>query len=136
MKALTDMHPESPSSRLVCKGIEPAGPAVEIVVDGRPVAALEGESVAAALTAAGVQTMRATPAGGGRGLYCGMGACFECRVTIDGRPGQRACLATVKPGMQVATGFQPVETTGSPTARSATPVPTFSTQPALSCPRM
>ncbi|MCX7160163.1 MAG: (2Fe-2S)-binding protein, partial [Proteobacteria bacterium] len=102
------MNPVSPPLRLVRKGIEEAAPAVEILVDGRPVAALAGESVAAALAAAGVQTLRSTPAGGGRGLYCGMGACFECRVTIDGRPGQRACLASVKPGMQVSTGHQPV----------------------------
>lgn len=113
------MNPVSPPLRLVRKGIEEAAPAVEILVDGRPVAALAGESVAAALAAAGVQTLRSTPAGGGRGLYCGMGACFECRVTIDGRPGQRACLASVKPGMQVSTGHQPVESSGSPPAQAA-----------------
>ena len=55
------MNPGSPPLRLVRKGIEEAAPAVEILVDGRPVAALAGESVAAALAAAGVQTLRSTP---------------------------------------------------------------------------
>ena len=113
------MNTGSPQSRLARKGIEPAAPAIEILVDGRPVAAFAGESVAATLAAAGLKTLRATPAGGDRGLYCGMGACFECRVTIDGRPGQRACLASVKPGMQVSTGRQPVETSGVPQVQPA-----------------
>jgi hypothetical protein len=38
-----------------------------------------------------------------RGPVCGMGICFECRVTIDGAPGRRACLERVSPGMRVMT---------------------------------
>ncbi len=106
------MHPESPTLRLQRIGIERAGPPVEIQLDGAPFHALEGESVAAALTAAGKLTLRCSPQGDPRGLYCGMGACFECRVTLDGIPGQRSCLATIKAGMRVATGRQAVETAG------------------------
>jgi hypothetical protein len=63
-------------------------------VDGVEVAAREGETVAATLLAATDW----------RSLYCGMGACFVCTVTIDGVPGRRACLETVRPGMVIETG--------------------------------
>jgi hypothetical protein len=58
--------------------------------------------VAAALTAAGVRAWRTTrrqerP----RGLFCGIGVCFDCLLTIDGRPAQRACLVPVRDGMIV-----------------------------------
>ncbi|OYV74133.1 MAG: hypothetical protein B7Z72_00875 [Gemmatimonadetes bacterium 21-71-4] len=36
-----------------------------------------------------------------------MGVCFECRVTIDGAPHQRACMVTCRPGMSIATGAAP-----------------------------
>jgi sarcosine oxidase subunit alpha len=32
-----------------------------------------------------------------------MGVCQECRVTVDGRPDQRACMTAVRDGMEVAT---------------------------------
>ncbi len=110
MKAAPSIHPGSDALRIPRAGIEQARAPVEILLDGQPTPALEGETVAAALTAAGRIALRRTEHDEPRGLYCGMGACFECRVTIDGVPGQRACLATVKPGMRVATGKQPVET--------------------------
>ncbi|MBM3537365.1 MAG: FAD-dependent oxidoreductase [Alphaproteobacteria bacterium] len=69
--------------------------------DDRLVEGLEGESLAAALTAAGIGAFRRTRKNAARGLWCGMGACFECVVTIDGRPEQRACLAKVSAGMVV-----------------------------------
>lgn len=61
-----------------------------IVVEGVDVPARTGETVAAALLAAGHAA-----------LYCGMGACFVCVVTIDGMPGRRACLECVRPRMRV-----------------------------------
>jgi predicted molibdopterin-dependent oxidoreductase YjgC len=80
-------------------------PLVEIRVDGRPVLAREGESVAAALLAAAVSTFRRSARSGSeRGAYCGMGACFECLVMIDGRPNVQSCLVPVVAGMEVATG--------------------------------
>ena len=77
----------------------PASP-VTVTFDGRALPASEGQSVAAALTAAGVRSWRTTRQGGRpRGLFCGIGVCFDCLLTIDGRPGQRACLVPVRDGM-------------------------------------
>ena len=65
---------------------------MSIDFEGRPVAAIEGETVAAALTAAGITALRRARDGRPRGVFCGMGVCYECLVTVDGRPGQQACL--------------------------------------------
>lgn len=80
------------------------GSEVEILVDGHPVRAYEGESVAAALLAAGRRALRSTPLRGEpRGLYCGIGACFDCVMTVDGEPGVRTCQTPVRAGMRVDT---------------------------------
>ena len=83
--------------------VELAGQAVEFSFDGRAIPAIAGETIAAALAANGIAAIRrfdAAPLGetSWRGLYCGMGACFDCVVTVDGRAGQRACLAKVAGG--------------------------------------
>lgn len=70
-------------------------------MNGAPVPARTGQSLAAALMAAGMHDFRHSPGGHPRGLFCGMGVCFECLVTVDGQPGQRACLIVVASGMQV-----------------------------------
>src|SRR5690242_15810242 len=62
-----------------------------------------GETIAASLAAAGLHATRRTRDDSPRGPYCGMGACFECVVTIDGMPNQRACLTKARPGMAVRT---------------------------------
>jgi predicted molibdopterin-dependent oxidoreductase YjgC len=78
---------------------------VDLVVDGATVPAFEGESVAAALLAAGHRGLRVSPRlGEARGMYCGIGLCFECVLVIDGRPGVRACQTPVRDGMRVGTG--------------------------------
>jgi predicted molibdopterin-dependent oxidoreductase YjgC len=77
---------------------------VTIAVDGRPVPAPEGATVAAALVAAGVSRFRTSVTGSPRGPLCAMGICHECRVTIDGVPHRRACLVEVAPGMRIETG--------------------------------
>ena len=78
------------------------GPEVEILVDGHPVRAFEGESVAAALLAAGRRALRTTARRGEpRGLYCGIGVCFDCVMTIDGQPNVRTCQTPVRAGMRV-----------------------------------
>lgn len=87
--------------RLTHPNIAPSAEAVSITFDGRPIPALPGETVAAALSAGGILAYRRTASGAPRGLWCGMGACFDCLVTIDGRANQRACLAKVAPGMVV-----------------------------------
>ena len=87
--------------RLSHKTIRPAGRPITIQFDGRPIPALEGETIAAALSAAGIVTFRRTVTGAPRGLHCGMGACFDCVVSVDGRIGQRACMTKVADGMVV-----------------------------------
>lgn len=90
-----------PTERRVDDGIQ-RGRAIEILVDGRPVQAFEGESVAAALLAAGKRALRMTARyGAPRGLYCGIGVCFDCIMTIDGRPNVRTCQTPVRAGMRV-----------------------------------
>lgn len=75
---------------------------LRFVLDGRDVEGVEGDTVASALLALGVQTFRRDPATGeARGPFCLIGACFECLVEIDGLPGRRACLTTVRAGMRV-----------------------------------
>jgi aerobic-type carbon monoxide dehydrogenase small subunit (CoxS/CutS family) len=77
--------------------------AVAIEVDGARVDAYPGESLAAALLAAGIRTFRRSRSGAPRGPVCNMGVCFECVVTVDGEPGVRACATTVCEGMRVRT---------------------------------
>ncbi len=78
------------------------GQEIEIVVDGRPVTAYAGETVAAALIANGPFVFRRTvEVGHPRGVYCGIGFCHECRMVIDDVPNVRACVTRVEPGMQV-----------------------------------
>lgn len=88
--------------RQVSPGAVTRGPEVEIIVDGHQVRAHEGESVAAALLAAGRRALRTTDRRGEpRGLYCGIGVCFDCVMTLDGRPGVRTCQTPVRDGMRV-----------------------------------
>jgi D-hydroxyproline dehydrogenase subunit gamma len=80
------------------------GRKISLGVDGQDIEAFEGESVASALLAAGITTLRlshkhAAP----RGLYCGMGVCYECLVTIDGVHARRACITPVEDGMVIET---------------------------------
>lgn len=74
---------------------------MSITVDGRSTVAYEGESVAAALIAEEGLATRTTAGGSPRGVYCGMGFCFDCLVVVDGVPNTRACVTLVGDGMQV-----------------------------------
>jgi predicted molibdopterin-dependent oxidoreductase YjgC len=83
---------------------QPESRTVSLSVDGRPVTAFPGDSVAAALLAAGILACRTTPVSGSpRAPYCMMGVCFECLVTIDGVGSRQACLARVRDGMRIET---------------------------------
>lgn len=80
----------------------PRGVEVRIFVNGKSHKAFEGESVHAALLAAGYRTLRKTaklqrP----RGFFCGMGVCYDCIVTINGIPNQRACMTLVENRMEI-----------------------------------
>lgn len=70
--------------------------------DGRDLRFRPGQSVGAALVAAGVRSWRTTRRQGRpRGIFCGIGVCFDCLLTVDGRPNVRACLVTAREGMDV-----------------------------------
>jgi aerobic-type carbon monoxide dehydrogenase small subunit (CoxS/CutS family) len=77
---------------------------IEVLVDGEPVSALAGQSIGAALIAAGRGALRDSPGGSPRGLYCGIGVCQECRVVVAGEGVVRACVTPVAAGMSVTTG--------------------------------
>jgi len=87
--------------RLKHPNTQPAAEPVLMRFDGTEIEALPGETIAAALAAADIVAVRRTRSGAPRGPFCGMGVCFDCVVTVDGRPGQRACLTKVEPGMDV-----------------------------------
>jgi NADPH-dependent 2,4-dienoyl-CoA reductase/sulfur reductase-like enzyme len=74
---------------------------VRFTIDGRPAEAAAGASVLAALWNEGRRAVRTSVGGEPRGPLCGMGTCFECRVTIDGEPHRRSCVETVTEGMEV-----------------------------------
>jgi len=96
--------------RLSLPATTSVGRPIRFDFDGQSIPALEGETIGAALSAAGIVTIRHTGSGAPRGLHCGMGACFDCVVTVDGRIGQRACMIPVRDGMQVS-GAMPSELT-------------------------
>ena len=78
------------------------GAPVRITVDGADVACRAGDSVAAALFASGRDACRDTVVNEvPRGPYCMMGVCYDCLVTIDGRPNRQACMTQVAQGMAV-----------------------------------
>jgi predicted molibdopterin-dependent oxidoreductase YjgC len=84
-------------------GADP-GPPFTVTFDGRDIEALPGQTVAAALWTAGVTSWRTTRhESRPRGVFCGIGICFDCLLTVNGRPGQRACLVPLRPGDAIRT---------------------------------
>lgn len=78
----------------------PAPREVALTLEGRRITAPEGTTVAAALIGAGIDAWRTTRRGGRpRGMFCGIGVCYDCLLTIDGFADQRACLVEVADGM-------------------------------------
>jgi predicted molibdopterin-dependent oxidoreductase YjgC len=73
---------------------------VTIVVDGRAIATTAGVPLGAVLHQHDA-ALRHTQSGSPRGVFCGMGVCFDCLVTVDGRPDVRACVTPVRDGMRV-----------------------------------
>lgn len=95
-------HEGTPEGDLRVEGALVRGGEVVALVDGHPVRAFEGETVAAALLAAGRRVLRTTiRRGEPRGVYCGIGLCFDCVMTIDGQPNIRTCQTPVRAGMRV-----------------------------------
>ena len=77
--------------------------ALKISLNGTDVTVDAGTTVAAAVLNAGVTRLRRSVAGEARSALCGMGICFECRVTIDGKPHARSCQIICSDGMIVST---------------------------------
>jgi len=77
------------------------GPRLTLTLDGNPVTAYDGETVATVLLAEGRIATRTTAGGEPRGVFCGMGVCFDCLVIVDGLPNTRACMTQVRDGMDV-----------------------------------
>ena len=88
----------------VVLGKDEPGKTVEITVDGRKLAAKEGEKILAALLANGIivnwyTVKRKEP----RGLFCGIGQCTDCAMIVNGKPNVRTCITPVKEGMVIET---------------------------------
>jgi predicted molibdopterin-dependent oxidoreductase YjgC len=77
------------------------GASLNFRFEGQVIAAREGQSVAAALIAAGIRSWRVDESGHHKGALCCIGYCFECRCRIDGEADRRACLTEVREGMRV-----------------------------------
>ena len=77
---------------------------VTISVDGTPTEGRPGQTIAGVLLTSGRSVWRRTSRGSApRGLFCGIGVCFDCLVEVDGRPDQRACLVPARPGAVIRT---------------------------------
>jgi len=87
--------------RIESPGIRRVRPRLAFTFEGRTIEAAQGESLAAALLAAGIATFRETRGGEARAPFCGMGVCGECLVTVDGAV-RRACLEYAAEGIAVA----------------------------------
>ena len=85
-------------------GSLPPAEAFEFTFDGRPVAAREGDTIASALIANGVKVFRYThKRGEPRNMFCAIGRCTDCAMTVDGVPNVRTCIALAQSGMVVET---------------------------------
>jgi predicted molibdopterin-dependent oxidoreductase YjgC len=72
-----------------------------IEVNGQLIPVRHGQTIAAALMAAGWRVFRYTRNGAPRGLFCGMGVCFDCLVAVDNGVEKRACITPARPGMRI-----------------------------------
>lgn len=77
---------------------------VKITVDGKKIEAREGETIAAALIAAGVKVFRYTvKRDEPRSLFCAIGRCTDCVMIVNNRPNVRTCVTLVENGMKIET---------------------------------
>lgn len=83
-------------------GPQPGEP-IRVWINGQAAQARSTDSVAVALGVNGHHVLRFSRTGQPRGVYCGIGHCFECRVTVDSEPGVRACLRRVEHDMHIDT---------------------------------
>lgn len=76
---------------------------IRITVDGEPVSGMDGQSVAGMLLGSGRMSWRTTRSGAPRGVFCGIGACFDCLLTVNGVPDVRACRRRAVDGDEIRT---------------------------------
>ncbi len=101
---------------------------VQFFYEGRAITAQRGQSVAAALYAAGIRNLAPVSETQGRGVFCGMGVCNECLVTINHVASQRSCMTLVEPNMQVsAQAARPA--IGTPDAATTNTIAEITTPP-------
>lgn len=80
------------------------GKPITLIVDGRPVQAYEGDTIAAALMAVGIKVFHRTEKRDDpRGVYCAIGRCTDCLMTVNGRPNVRTCITPAVDGMMIET---------------------------------
>lgn len=79
------------------------GDTVDVSVNGKTVCVPEGSTIASAVALAGAAAFRSSATGEPRGPLCGMGICFECRVTVNGIGHVRSCQVLCESGMDVRT---------------------------------
>jgi predicted molibdopterin-dependent oxidoreductase YjgC len=76
---------------------------IKLTINNNQIEVEDGTTVAAAILLSGVAVFRPSVSGESRGPLCGMGICFECRVTIDGIAHQRSCTILAADGMEDVT---------------------------------
>ena len=77
---------------------------VTVTIDGTPYEAIEGEMIAAVLMANGIRVHRHTTKNHEpRGVFCGIGQCTDCVMTVNGKPNVRTCITPVEDGMVIET---------------------------------
>ena len=76
---------------------------VSVTIDGVPVRVPAGTLVATAIISSGRTSFRRSVTGEPRGPLCGMGVCYECRVTVNGQAHFRSCQIPCQDGMDVRT---------------------------------
>ena len=80
-----------------------------VSVNGTVLQSAPGTTIAAIIAAAGISFARRSVTGEERAALCGMGICFECRVTVNGRAHVRSCQTVCQPGMVIVTAGYPVD---------------------------
>jgi len=92
---------------------------ISFTFDDKRYKGYEGDTIASALMAQGIRQLRVhEESGTPRGIYCNIGHCFECRVTVDGKTGVRACMTEIKEDMIVESGKMMPEPFSSAKGRS------------------
>lgn len=87
--------------------IRPARPTpVTISVDGQPTSGVAGQSLAGVILASGTLGFRRTSAQARpRGVFCGIGVCYDCLVEVNGQRDVRACQRRAADGDEVTTQY-------------------------------